>query len=309
MKIALCSDLHLEHGNILFDNTEGAKVLILAGDITTARGFATEVLTVQKNRFLTFFEHISRQFEHVVYVLGNHEHYGMDFLQTKKIIESALQEFKNVRVLEKQVFTVDDVTFIGGTLWTDCNKQNPLSMMIIQNGMCDFTIIENGERTLQATVLDYEAMGVSQEKYHSTRILGMDPELDRKCAAPIYKTIHLPDRFKVEDSVTQHYRTLSYIREVTAEQHDRKFVVISHHAPSEQSCHPRYAGDGLNAAYYSDLFTFVEDRPQIKAWVHGHTHTEFDYQLAETRVLCHPRGYAGYEVHRDAPFTPKYIDV
>ena len=37
------------------------------------------------------------------------------------------------------------------------------------------------------------------------------------------------------------------------------------------------------------------DRPQIKLWTHGHTHHAFDYVIGETRVVCNPRGYEGYE--------------
>jgi predicted phosphodiesterase len=39
MKIALASDVHLEFGTTLFDNTENAEVLILSGDICVANKF------------------------------------------------------------------------------------------------------------------------------------------------------------------------------------------------------------------------------------------------------------------------------
>ena len=28
-------------------------------------------------------------------------------------------------------------------------------------------------------------------------------------------------------------------------------------------------------------------------WIHGHTHTRFDYRVRGTRVVCNPRGYPG----------------
>jgi len=37
MKVALASDVHLEFGPISLDNTEGADVLILSGDICVAK--------------------------------------------------------------------------------------------------------------------------------------------------------------------------------------------------------------------------------------------------------------------------------
>ena len=28
-------------------------------------------------------------------------------------------------------------------------------------------------------------------------------------------------------------------------------------------------------------------------WIHGHTHTFFDYRAGGARVICNPRGYPG----------------
>jgi hypothetical protein len=51
----------------------------------------------------------------------------------------------------------------------------------------------------------------------------------------------------------------------------------------------------MNGAYSSDCTDFIMDRPQIKLWTHGHTHHPFDYMVGETRIVCNPRGYEGYE--------------
>lgn len=72
----------------------------------------------------------------------------------------------------------------------------------------------------------------------------------------------------------------------------RKVVVVTHHAPCPQSIPPIYAGDPLNAAFVSDLTTFVA-ASQARLWVHGHIHVACDYRLGETRVLANPRGYPG----------------
>lgn len=67
-------------------------------------------------------------------------------------------------------------------------------------------------------------------------------------------------------------------------------VVVTHHAPSERSIAPKYAGQLLNHAYFSALDAEIEAwKPAL--WVHGHVHTSFDYQIGETRVLCNPHSY------------------
>ena len=98
MKIALCSDIHLEFGELPIDNRENADVLILSGDICVATGFL-EKSTRAFN--LKFFKDCSEKFPNVIYIMGNHEHYGGDFQITKDIIEEELEEFKNIHFLEK----------------------------------------------------------------------------------------------------------------------------------------------------------------------------------------------------------------
>jgi Icc-related predicted phosphoesterase len=86
-------------------------------------------------------------------------------------------------------------------------------------------------------------------------------------------------------------------------------VVVGHHAPSKASTHPRYLNDTtMNGAYSSDLSEFILDRPQIKLWVHGHTHDSFDYMIGSTRVVCNPRGYDGHERQADL-FELKFMEI
>lgn len=78
------------------------------------------------------------------------------------------------------------------------------------------------------------------------------------------------------------------------EQLDQPFggstVVVTHHAPSPGSVHPRFAGSPINGAFVSDVEHLMGgDRVQL--WIHGHVHDSFDYVVNGTRVLCNPRGY------------------
>ena len=96
MKIALASDLHIEFGTLELHNTEAADVLVLAGDICVARDI--ELMNnnfysqrVRAERYLAFFEQVSKEFPKVVYVMGNHEHYHGDFAYTYGILKRATE--------------------------------------------------------------------------------------------------------------------------------------------------------------------------------------------------------------------------
>jgi predicted phosphodiesterase len=126
MKIALGSDLHIEFGQLEVTNAHGADVLILSGDIVTAtdlEGWRPEGDSYgNAKRFMTFFEQCATSFKHVLYVMGNHEHYHGDFATSADTLRTALEELPNIRLMDKESVTIDDITFIGGTLWTDMNK-------------------------------------------------------------------------------------------------------------------------------------------------------------------------------------------
>lgn len=66
-------------------------------------------------------------------------------------------------------------------------------------------------------------------------------------------------------------------------------VVVTHHYPSRLSTDPEYIEDPESAAFGSDLPP--EFFKGVGLWIHGHTHTSFDYETHGCRVVCNPRGY------------------
>ena len=54
----------------------------------------------------------------VVYVLGNHEYYGKSLPKLTNLIKAAAWG-SNVHVLDDGKFVMDNIIFLGCTLWTD----------------------------------------------------------------------------------------------------------------------------------------------------------------------------------------------
>ncbi|MCU0545370.1 MAG: hypothetical protein MUE44_24895 [Oscillatoriaceae cyanobacterium Prado104] len=75
------------------------------------------------------------------------------------------------------------------------------------------------------------------------------------------------------------------------------------HAPSKKSIMPPFDRDILSAAYASNLDDFVA-KSGAQLWIHGHTHTQFDYTIDATRVICNPRGYPDEPNER---FNPQLV--
>jgi hypothetical protein len=293
MKFALASDLHLEFGTVELNNTENADVLILSGDICVAKDLSFHN-TIRSETWMKFFRHCSEQFKNVIYIMGNHEHYHGDIAKSYDQIKGALSEFSNIHVLEKEFVTFGDVTFIGGTLWTDMNKEDPNTLYSIKGYMNDYRIIEDSNEVVHYKVPVYGTKEDGSTDY--TNIVSQ--EFHTRTA-----------KFSPEKSVSEHKAMLKLIDEVTKGLPHEKFVVVGHHSPSKLSTKPQYEKDVMvNGAYSSDLSEFILDRPQIKYWTHGHTHHVFDYMLGSTRIVCNPRGYIGHEDRADE-FELQYFEV
>ncbi len=301
MKFALCSDLHLEFGHIKLLNTESADVLVLSGDICVAKDLAFKD-SKRSLEWMKFFEQVASEFKDVIYIMGNHEHYHGDFAKSYDLIRGALQELPNIHVMEKEFIRLGDVTFVCGTLWTDMNKEDPITLNHIKGYMNDYRIIENSNEMSQFKKAIYKK---DEEGNYIMQKIGEvnSTVLDH------YEIETRPSKFSPELSVQEHKATLKFIADVVDAEPTTKFVVVGHHAPSKLSTKPRYEKDvQVNGAYSSDLSEFMLDRPQIKVWTHGHTHHNFDYMIGSTRVVANPRGYHMYEEQADT-FKLQYIEV
>lgn len=114
-----------------------------------------------------------------------------------------------------------------------------------------------------------------------------------------YKAIRMDhsNMLRAEHTRRFHLESRFWLNEKLREPFDGKTIVITHHAPSEQSVHPRYRGDALTPAYASRLENLIcNHEPAL--WCHGHLHDSVDYQLCNTRVICNPRGYLGHELNK-----------
>lgn len=288
----------MEFGNIELNNDQQADVLILAGDICTAKVFKHK--PKERAEVRRFFENCAFLFKHVIYVMGNHEHYDYDIAHTYDLLKYELSPLVNVHLLEKESITIDDVTFIGGTLWTNMNQGDSLTMWHCGQAMNDFKLIKNSTRSVT----------------HKNVVYAKNPDgtgmhlknADGSLVVERVDFYEKPSRWSVEDSMVDHYKMVDYIN-IATEDKDKKYVVVTHHAPSPFSIAEHYKHDTLmNGAFHSDLTEFILDRPQITHWFHGHMHDKSDYPLNNTRVVCNPRGYINYEPQA-ATFQLKYLEI
>jgi len=104
MKLHILSDLHSEFENYKYTETD-SDVVILAGDTNLRERGVTWALDTIKGK-------------PIVYIMGNHEYYGAAY---PKLVNSLKEKYRgtDIQLLENDVFTYQNVNFLGCTLWTD----------------------------------------------------------------------------------------------------------------------------------------------------------------------------------------------
>jgi predicted MPP superfamily phosphohydrolase len=125
LKIFSLSDLHLEFYE---DHTEfydriknkllDADVLILAGDI----GYPLHEHGVEYSNLLVKFK---KKYDTVILIAGNHEYYQTEDYDRDLITETLkrIAEKNNVIFLEKSSYVINNIKFIGTTLWSDIDDK------------------------------------------------------------------------------------------------------------------------------------------------------------------------------------------
>lgn len=136
MKLHILSDVHIEFDDFEPPETD-ADMVILAGDIGVGLGG----LSWAERHFPD---------RSVIYVPGNHEYYGHDISLTTALKNGAPE---NVTVLSDDMLVVDDVRFLGSTLWTDFRLHGEgeawFARQQARQSMNDFVNIRHGERTFR----------------------------------------------------------------------------------------------------------------------------------------------------------------
>jgi predicted phosphodiesterase len=205
----------------------------------------------------------------VLYVPGNHEFYGGSIVGTVARLK-ALCAGTRVHVLDGDEVRIGPIRFLGATLWTD--------FLLYGDGEGRSTAVEAAFRSMR----DFQRIHLDEEK---TAL------------------------FTPLDSATLFGHHAAWLGARLAKPHDGPTVVITHHAPSAKSIHPRFAGSALNACFVSNAEQLL-DGSRAALWVHGHTHDSFDYVVNGVRVVCNPRGYARDGVNENSLFDPGLtIDV
>lgn len=250
MKLQILSDYHLEFYPTTKIRNVGSDVLVMAGDIVTVKGLLN-------NEFDDFFEYISTQFKDLIYVLGNHEHYNYTFNKSVDDLRNYLSKYSNIHVLDDQSIEINNVKFIGSTLWTDVNNNCPITIEALKNYLNDFRLINYINEFGNYKVFHPTTAALLHS--HSKQFIKQQTVDHEKCVvvthhAPSYRSIH--EKYKCDKYMNHGYA--SYLEDMMID--NIKVWIHGHvHSPSDYIvnntrvvCNPHgYRNEGVK--YKGDL--------------------------------------------------------
>lgn len=185
----------------------------------------------------------------VFYVPGNHEYEEANFEHVDSYFEAI--DLPNFYYLNNKTVRIDDFRIIGSTLWASAG-------------------------TLSIDPLDGPVFAESVDYFVRQRLKFM---ID-------FTSIH---GFSVDKMAKRFKQNYTFIKEECSKPFDGTTIVVTHHAPSFESCLPQYRGNQTNHAFASEMDCLIEAH-KIDYWIHGHMHNSSDYMIGDTRVICNPRG-------------------
>ena len=200
------------------------------------------------------------------------------------VVQSFLEEFKKY---ERVIFVLGNHEYYGGQIGeveSVLEKSLPSNVEVLQNSWTKVGNVDIFGSTLWTDMENMNPLALTAAKR------GMND----------FRTIQDSEGWTLspEASVRLHREAVSLLQHDLAGKKD--VWIVSHHAPSFQSVHPRHQGPRdnlLNPSYASELSDFILDHPQIRMWVHGHLHDHFCYSIGDCLVYCNPRGYPSEPRH------------
>jgi Icc-related predicted phosphoesterase len=152
MHLQIASDLHLEFlrrqfpAETLISPAVDADILVLAGDIANG----TQAIELFRNWPVP-----------VLYLAGNHEFYGADFIRTRAELREAAVGTP-VIFLDNDAIDFGGVRFLGATLWTDYRlKLNRTQRQLMENAELRINDhyqirVNDGKFTTQTALAEHE---------------------------------------------------------------------------------------------------------------------------------------------------------
>lgn len=256
------TDLHTEFAPFIPpapDAVGPIDAVLLGGDTAVGMMLAVQLETIARTYQVP-----------VLFVLGNHEYYGQEVHAFHRELHHRLDELRrdglDIRWLNGDAHTIAGTRVVGATLWTDMAIHGP-------------NTISKARRIAEGSMNDYRRITITETGPADLDIVGWTK----------------PRALTTADTMRWHDGEKTAILSHLDTPFNGPTLVLTHHLPSPWCIAGRYRGDGLNAAFASDLDADIASR-QVDWWLYGHSHGPVTFDLPRTdggvcQMRSNCRGY------------------
>ncbi|MDX2505473.1 MAG: metallophosphoesterase [Gammaproteobacteria bacterium] len=156
-----------------------------------------------------------------------------------------------IHFLENDEVILKGIRFLGCTLWTDYKCSKGLTQ-------------EEAMVSIEYRLADHRMIEVIDEKEQGSY-------------------------FSTRHAWRLHTDSVNWLtQKLFDESFDGKTVVVTHHGPSKLCEHKIFGYSDISGAFYSDLPNLIA---QVELWVCGHSHSNLDVKINNTRLIANQKGY------------------
>lgn len=236
------------HYDWSFFKNADSSVLVIAGDTSNSIQATAELV-----------DQAATEYDHVVFVDGNHEHYVTSASVSANMSEFASRYANNDKVTYldgSSSIVIDGVMFTGATGWYDWRA--------------------------------FETRGVSYEQaVQAWKSYSNDSRI------PNYADLESPERLAMIQAV----QLAETVRAANEDDSIRAIVMVTHMSPDPELMEWKPTNHNWNCltpSYVNTALKSVLDadsNQKIKYWVYGHTHTQKATEINGVKYINNARGY------------------
>jgi len=271
MRCHYLSDLHLERQDFHWTLPRG-DVLIIAGDLCHARCLVPEArdrYSADQRARVLRFAEAARANFAHVLLVAGNHEHYDGVFDGTAALLK--RHLPGVIVLDDNAVTLDGVHFFGATLWTNFESRSQAAMDRVRRRCGEFFFVRKEQHGNDGSV----SLG----------------------------------KFRPENALAAFERAWDALQRHLSANETRPTIVITHHAPSRRGLNADHAGNGLDAAFASDLDRRIAGAKNIPVWIHGHTHVRRTYRIGDTVVRANCRGFDGKDASARAFKPDVYFDI
>ena len=239
----------------------------------------------------------------------------MEFTENTRFIKAnEFQANGDVLVLAGDTFYLQDIVAPKNRFWNWASKSFRQVLLVPGNhefyGNGDVTYRGNSWQWMIRDNIGYyynKVIRIDDVDFILTTLWSNIPEVDMfyvlRGMNDFRQILYNLHRFTPDDFNLEHKKCLSFLKQAVEQSTAKHIVVVTHHLPTMSVVSAQHKESVLNGAFATELGDYIADS-RIDVWIYGHSHTNIDTIIGNTKIVTNQLGYVCFNEHLANGFDP-----